>query len=206
MSVLVCATVPSVTDDSQVPLNVTGAQPWTAQQLSLLNIEQSLEDTVYFAQNFRLPANSSVVGKLPSPDALTAAKTPWIFLGFQDSAARAAQLRVRNPETIFAAWAASAPVQGQVDLPGYYTAIRRAMPTNCSADWAAATKYVDDALTGTNRTLADSVKYELYKASKIVGGATYSQESGGPTMDEVDQWDDASIASVLTMPFVFYRV
>ena len=49
-------------------------------------------------------------------------------------------MRQRNPETIFAAWASSAPVHAQVDMASYYKAAERSLTRNCSADWVAVTR------------------------------------------------------------------
>lgn len=82
-----------------------------------LTIEQALEDVVYFARNFNLPSRSSVDFR---PSAV-----PWIFLGGSYSGSRAAWLRQRNPEIIFASLSSSAPMQLQVDFWQYSVVIER---------------------------------------------------------------------------------
>jgi hypothetical protein len=134
-----------------------------------LTNEQALEDTAYFAQNFRPPSLQQ------NWKALSPSQTPWVFIGGsypgmssvrkgrryyplsmardlklmvvtvlllaclhswkalfpareslakltskQCAGARAAMVRERNPETWFASWASSAPVEAQVDMSVYF--------------------------------------------------------------------------------------
>lgn len=52
-------------------------------------------------------------------------------------------------------------------MASYYEAAERALPRNCSADWVAAKKYVDDTLNGSNATLIEQVKLDLLKTRNI---------------------------------------
>jgi hypothetical protein len=73
---------------------------WTynATQLSFLTVEQALEDVVTFANNFTLPTSASAAGRINGSDSLRPNKTPWIFIGGSYPGARAAIMRVRNPD------------------------------------------------------------------------------------------------------------
>lgn len=73
-----------------------------------LDVEQALEDVVYLAKSFKWEGKD-----------LSASKVPWVFIGGSYPGARAAWIRKRNPETIFASWASSAVVEVTVELPEY---------------------------------------------------------------------------------------
>lgn len=142
-------------------------------QWQYLTVDQALEDFAVFAKGFTIPSGSRV--KLKSADALRPQKTPWIVIGASYPGVRAALLRLRNPEVVFASWASSAPVQAQINMASYFEAVERALPRNCSADWVAVTKYVDGVLMGSNTTEKIAVKRALYTAGMSgPGGNTTS--------------------------------
>jgi hypothetical protein len=153
---------------------------------------------VVFANSFTLPAGSPAANRLLAQDALQASKTPWIFIGGSYPGARAAMLRVRNPETIFASWATSAPVQAQVNMASYFEAVQRGLPKNCSADYAVAVKFADDALNGDNTTLANEVRLLLAKAAAPSGSGTVTQ----PDADGYSAYD---LAEILESPFLYFQ-
>ena len=90
----------------------------TASQWQYLTTEQALEDVVFFADRFSLPA-SHPKANLTTPTSLRPSTTPWIWIGGSYPGVRGALLRVRNPSTIYAVWASSAPVHAQVDMAAY---------------------------------------------------------------------------------------
>ncbi|OSD04708.1 hypothetical protein PYCCODRAFT_1465679 [Trametes coccinea BRFM310] len=144
----------------------------TAEQWQFLTTEQALEDVVYFANKFSLSrafnAQGGAINSTESSNPLHPSRTPWIWLGGSYPGVRGALLRVRNPETIFAVWASSAPVHAQVDMAAYYKAAERSLTRNCSADWVAVTRFVDDTLqNGTAEGVAD-LKYRLLSARSEV--------------------------------------
>jgi hypothetical protein len=153
---------------------------------------------VVFANSFTLPAGSPAANRLLSKDALQASKTPWIFIGGSYPGVRAAMLRVRNPETIFASWASSAPVQAQVNMASYMEAVQRGLPKNCSADYAVAVKFAEDALNGDNTTLANEVKLLLAKAATPLG-------SGNVTQADADGYSAFDLAEILQRPFFLFQ-
>lgn len=55
--------------------------------LSLLTIQQSIEDLVYFAENVKLP--------MPGGDAVSPSHAPWILIGGSYSAALTAWTKVK---------------------------------------------------------------------------------------------------------------
>ena len=158
---------------------------FTLEQWKYLTADQALEDFAVFAKGFTLPSASQI--KLKSADALRPQNTPWIVLGASYPGVRAALLRVRTPEVVFASWASSAPIQAQINMASYYEAAERALPRNCSADWVAVTKYVDDILTGTNTTEQIRVKRALYTAR-------LSRPGGNTTL--VQQLSDSAVAAL----------
>ena len=135
---------------------------FTYNEWQYLTVDQALEDFVVFAKGFTLPSDSRI--KLESADALRPHKTPWVYLGTSYAGVRAALLRIRNPDVVFASWASSAPVQAQTSFTSYFEAVERALPRNCSADWVAVTKYVDDVLMGNNTAEQITVKRALHTA------------------------------------------
>ncbi|KAI0664343.1 serine carboxypeptidase S28-domain-containing protein [Cubamyces menziesii] len=172
----------------------------TAEQWQFLTTDQALEDVVYFANRFSLshvrgPENSIVDSNATdSSNSLHPSNTPWIWLGGSYPGVRGALLRVRNPETIFAVWASSAPVHAQVDMVAYYKAAERSLTRNCSADWVAVTRFVDDTLqNGTVEEAAD-LKYKLLRA-----------RSDTITKGQAANASDVSAAGVLMDPLSFYQ-
>lgn len=119
------------------------------EHLEYLTTEQALADLPYFAKNFSR-------GNCDSGD-LRPHSTPWIMIGGSYAGARAAFTRNEYPETIYAAYALSAPVHAQVNISAYYDQVYRGMIangySNCVKDLQAAMEYVDDQLAN-NETAA----------------------------------------------------
>lgn len=174
----------------------------TKEQWQFHTVEQALEDVIYFAQRFSFPhPDSHTASYRPHPSG-----TPWIVIGGSYPGIRAAYLRIRNPETIYAAWASSAPVEAQIDMSGYWQTPERALPRNCSNDWVAVTKYVDDTLTNGS-------PQEVYKLKARIITAEFSGPGGDTTqlerlgyLNAVDQFDAPSLAYYLMDPLGDYQV
>ena len=168
-----------------------------------LTVDQALEDFAVFAKGFTLPSASRI--KLQSADALKPQNTPWIVVGASYPGVRAALLRVRNPEVVFASWSSSAPIQAQINMASYYEAAERALPRNCSSDWVAVTKYVDSILMGSDTTEQIRVKRALYVARMSGPGGDTTQ------VEQLSDADILAIASddivgVLTDPLINFQV
>ncbi|EKG13057.1 Peptidase S28 [Macrophomina phaseolina MS6] len=107
-----------------------------------LTSEQALADVPVFAANFSR-------ANFPDID-LTPSSTPWIFIGGSYPGMRAAFMREYYPETIFASFASSAPVQAQNDMSVYFEPVYRGMNAygfgNCSKDIHAAINYMDELM------------------------------------------------------------
>jgi len=131
--------------------------------------------------------------------------TPWVWLGGSYPGVRGALLRVRNPETIFAVWASSAPVHAQVDRAAYYKAAERSLTRNCSADWVAVTKYVDETLSNGTAHEAGAMKFRLLKA-RADGPGGNDTGSTGLTVQGAANVSDVEAAGVLMDPLDFYQV
>ncbi|KAF9554434.1 peptidase S28 [Agrocybe pediades] len=178
----------------------------TASQWQYLNTEQALEDVVFFANSFALPGtrttsnNSNPLHKFP----VHPSKTPWVMLGGSYPGVRAALMRIRNPATIFASWASSAPVHAQVDMASYYKAAERSLTRNCSADWVAVTKYMDQTLSGTNDTAIVDMKFDLLKA-RLSGPGGNTTGAAGLTRNRANRTSNINAASILMDPLNFYQ-
>ncbi|ORY08662.1 serine carboxypeptidase S28-domain-containing protein [Clohesyomyces aquaticus] len=116
-----------------------------------LTTEQSLADVDRFAKQFK---------RKNIKNDLTPSKTPWIFVGGSYPAMRAAFMRDKYPDTIFASYASSAPVEAQVDMSVYFEPVWRGMNTygygNCTKDIKAAVQYMDKIME--NPTAASKLK------------------------------------------------
>ncbi|EPQ56217.1 peptidase S28 [Gloeophyllum trabeum ATCC 11539] len=179
-------------DSQPFPVN----ENTTAAQWQFLTTEQALEDVVYFANRFAHPS--------APPALLHPSRTPWIWLGGSYPGVRGALLRVRNPEVIYATWASSAPVHAQVDMASYYEAAERSLTRNCSADWAAVTRYVDETLGGGDESEVVEMKYRLLYAERSgPGGNTTGAQ--GLTMEQAANMSDVDAASILMDPLSFYQ-
>ncbi len=91
-------------------------------------------------------------------------------------------------------WASSAPVQSQIDMAAYYKAAERSLTRNCSADWVAVTRYVDDTLANGTTDAAADLKFKLLSARNDV------------TREKAANASDVSAAGVLMDPLNFYQV
>lgn len=100
-----------------------------------------MEDVVYLAEHFK-PVGLEDSWKKLQPD-----RTPWIFIGGSYPGSRAAYIRSRNPDTIYASWSSSGPVQATVDMAVYNEQLFKDTTANCSADIRAASQYLDNVLT-----------------------------------------------------------
>jgi len=143
----------------------------TKEQWQFHTVEQALEDVIYFAQRFSFahPGHHTTSYR-PHPSS-----TPWIVIGGSYPGIRAAYLRIRNPETIYASWSSSAPVEAQLDMSSYWQAVERALPRNCSNDWIAVTKYVDEVF-------AHGSDQEVYNLKARIITAEYSGPGGDTSM------------------------
>ena len=174
----------------------------TKAQWRFHTVEQALEDVIYFAQRF----------SFPHPDYYTASyrphpsTTPWIVIGGSYPGIRAAYLRIRNPETIYAAWASSAPVEAQIDMSSYWQAAERALPRNCSNDWVAVTKYMDDVLIYGSQQQVHNLKTRIVAAEFTGPGKNTKKLDQLGYLKIIDQFTPAHLGNYLMDPLGHYQV
>lgn len=118
-----------------------------------LTNKQALADIPYFAQNFTLAGHDEVD--------LTPTNTPWVMVGGSYAGMRSAFLRDQYPDTIFASWASSAPVEARVNMSMYFDQVYAGMVANghlnCTKDIKAALEFIDGELS-KNGTSAAAIK------------------------------------------------
>ncbi|EZF33415.1 hypothetical protein H109_00673 [Trichophyton interdigitale MR816] len=130
------------------PFPVTVETP--PEHFQYLNNDQALADLPFFAKDFKRKA-------FPNDD-LRPNATPWVMVGGSYPGMRAAFTRDRYPETIYASWASSAPVQAQIDMAVYYEQVYRGLVAygwgNCTKDIRAAYRYIDRQLSRNDTAAA----------------------------------------------------
>ena len=90
-------------------------------------------------------------------------------------------------------------------MASYYEAMERALPRNCSSDWVAVTKYVDDILMGSDTTEQIRIKRALYVAR--MSGPDGNTTLVKPLSDsEVLNIPSDDIAAVLLDPRIGFQV
>ncbi|KIJ30722.1 hypothetical protein M422DRAFT_267663 [Sphaerobolus stellatus SS14] len=180
---------------ASLPFPVNGNT--TADQWKYLTTEQALEDVVYFSNNLNVKGLDSALLK---PNV-----APWVWVGGSYPGVRGALLRQRNPSIIHAAWVSSAPVEAQVDMASYYKAAERSLARNCSNDWVAVTKFVDDTLMNSkNTTQVNELKFRLLKA-RLSGPGGNETGADGLTVAQAANESNVNIASILMDPLDFYQ-
>jgi hypothetical protein len=110
-------------------------------------------------------------------------------------------MRVRNPETFYATWASSAPTEAAIDMWTYYAQAERSMTRNCSADYTAITRYVDDVLANGTRPEKNQLKIDLYTAVQSSPGGV--QPNINKT--EATSQSNSDVAYQLLLPLSFYQ-
>ncbi|KAF2124349.1 hypothetical protein P153DRAFT_130305 [Dothidotthia symphoricarpi CBS 119687] len=140
-----------------------------AEAFKYLTTEQSLADVDTFARQFKRKNINAT---------LTPESTPFIFIGGSYPAMRAAFMREKYPDTIYASYASSAPVQASVDMSFYFDPVVRGLEHygfgNCSADIKAAIKYMDKVMDGSRSGAADLKTRFLGKGADANSHATFA--------------------------------
>ncbi|KAB8276669.1 serine carboxypeptidase S28-domain-containing protein [Aspergillus minisclerotigenes] len=115
-----------------------------------LTNSQALADLPYFAEKFTLNGTD-----------LSPKSSPWIMLGGSYPGMRAAFTRNEYPDTIFASFAMSAPVEARVNMTIYFEQVYRGMVANglggCAKDLKAINDYIDSQLDKKGQA-ADAIK------------------------------------------------
>ena len=76
-------------------------------------------------------------------------------------------IRERNPETWFASWASSAPVEAQLDMSVYFNPMQQSMPNNCTADVHAAVTYADGILLNGTQREVNQLREAIYMTALV---------------------------------------
>jgi Serine carboxypeptidase S28 len=137
-----------------LPYSINLTTPW--EHLKPLTYKQALADLPYFARTFH---------RRPLSDYdLTPKSTPWVMIGCSYSGVRAALSRQMYPETFYAAYASSAPVEARVTFSSYFDQVYHGMVDygygNCSHDLHDIMEYIDLQLSSGDDT-ASAIK-ELF--------------------------------------------
>jgi hypothetical protein len=174
----------------------------TKEQWQFHTVDQALEDVVYFAQHFTFAhPDDHTTSYRPHPST-----TPWVFIGGSYPGARAAFIRIRNPETIYASWSSSGPVEAQIDMSSYWQAAERAIPRNCSNDWVAVTKYVDELFTNGTDQQINNLKTRIITAEFTGPGGNTTQLDESGYLQDLDQFDVPTVVTYLTDPLGDFQV
>lgn len=174
----------------------------TKEQWQFLTVEQALEDVIYFSQRFTFPhPDDHTTGYRPHPST-----TPWIFIGGSYPGVRAAYIRLRNPETIYASWASSGPIEAQIDMSSYWQAAERALPRNCSNDWIAVTKYVDDMFLNGSDQEINELKTRIVTAEYTGPGGDTSKLDKTNYLQNLDQFAISTLTYYLMDPLGDWQV
>ncbi|KAJ5537733.1 Serine peptidase family S28 [Penicillium frequentans] len=140
-----------------LPYNVNVDTP--PEHFAYLNNEQALADIPFFAQNFTRENYNETD--------LTPSGSPWVMIGGSYSGMRSAFSRSKYPDTIFASFASSAPVEARIDMSMYFDQVYDAMVANgylnCTRDIKAAMEYVDAELD-KNAESAAAIKQLFFGA------------------------------------------
>ncbi|KAF2649649.1 hypothetical protein K491DRAFT_610346 [Lophiostoma macrostomum CBS 122681] len=126
----------------------------TAEDLKYLNTQQSLADLDAFARQFSSPQTNLSL----TPDAV-----PWVMTGGSYPAMRAVFMRNWYPDTIYAAFASSAPVEASVDMSFYWDPVPKGMRAygygNCTNDIHTAIVHMDKLMEDPAKAAALKVKF-----------------------------------------------
>ncbi|KAJ5999392.1 hypothetical protein N7451_007202 [Penicillium sp. IBT 35674x] len=140
-----------------LPYNVNVDTP--PEHFAYLNNEQALADIPFFAKNFTRENYNETD--------LTPSGSPWVMVGGSYSGMRSAFSRNKYPDTIFASFASSAPVEARIDMSVYFDQVYDAMVANgylnCTRDIKAAMEYVDAELD-KNAESAAAIKQLFFGA------------------------------------------
>ncbi|TFK66312.1 hypothetical protein BDN72DRAFT_961863 [Pluteus cervinus] len=154
----------------------------TVASLKLLNIQQSVDDLVYFAENVNLP--------MPGGDQVTPAQAPWILTGGSYAGALTSWTMVNKPGVFWAGYSSSGVVQAIFDFWQYFEPVREGMPKNCSADVEVVIAHVDDVLSGSDTKAIDDIK-----ANFGLSDVTHLDDVAGALRNNLWDWQSLQPSS-----------
>ncbi|TFK63556.1 hypothetical protein BDN72DRAFT_311679 [Pluteus cervinus] len=154
----------------------------TVASLQLLNIQQSVDDLVYFAENVNLP--------MPGGDQVTPKQAPWILIGGSYSGALTSWTMVNKPGVFWAGYSSSGVVQAILDFWQYFEPVREGMPKNCSADVEVVIAHVDDVLSGNDTKAINDIK-----ANFGMSDVTHLDDVAGALRNNLWDWQSLQPSS-----------
>ncbi|KIL68178.1 hypothetical protein M378DRAFT_158717 [Amanita muscaria Koide BX008] len=147
----------------------------TVESLKFLNLQQSVDDLAYFANNVHLP--------MPNGDKLSPAHAPWVLVGGSYSGALTSWTMYNKPGVFWAGYASSAVVEAILDFWEYFEPVRQNMPQNCSADVEAVIQYIDQTFTSSNTTRINEIK-DLFGMSSV----SHLDDAAGALRNNLWDW------------------
>ncbi|KAG1891883.1 peptidase S28 [Suillus fuscotomentosus] len=149
----------------------------TSQSLALLNIQQAIDDLVYFATTADLP--------MPGGDAVKPGQAPWILIGGSYSGALTSWTMVNKPGIFWAGYSSSGVVEAITDYYDYFTPIRNHMPQNCSSDVEAVIFYLDYMYA-----VGDTAGIQTLKEAFGLGDVVRVEDFATALQDNLFDWQD----------------
>lgn len=160
-------------------------QNMTTQTLQHLDLDNAIQDLIYFSKNVNLPFDHNNSSR---PD-----KAPWVLSGCSYPGALAAWTNVLAPGTFWAYHCSSAPVEAISTYWQYFSPVEQAMPRNCSADYKKIISHVDEILfNGTAEK-----KHDL-KSSLGMGNVTDDEDFALQLTSGLGQWQGTQFSSGYT--------
>ncbi|KAF9361008.1 hypothetical protein BGX26_006560 [Mortierella sp. AD094] len=137
--------------------------------LTYLNVDQSIEDIIYFVDQFAA-LQPTFFGNDSSDNTKASTVTRWILARCSYGGNLAAWTRQRYPSKIFAAFASSAPVHSVLDFYEYSTSQSSIIGKRCSRRMARARDFLDSALLMTDSFMQQMTQLDVAAKSKAKTG------------------------------------
>lgn len=154
--------------------------------LSVLTLEQSTADLVYFAKNVHLPFPTDVEdGSKVGPD-----RNPWILVGGSYSGALVSWTMNSHPGVFHAGYSSSGVVQAISYYWAYFEPIRQYMPKNCSADVERVINYMDLTFT-----FGSKKEKKALRAKFGMPNVTHYDDVAGTLRNQLWAWQSLTPAS-----------
>ncbi|KAK6513111.1 hypothetical protein TWF506_009277 [Arthrobotrys conoides] len=123
-----------------------------AEKFKYLTTDLALKDVKFFADNFNYTSE-----RVPAGIDLTGRGAPWVVLGGSYAGSMASLLRKFYPDTFFAAYSSSAPIEAQTAMPAYWDVVARVIRSEepaCFENMRSAIKYIDQELAKGGQSAA----------------------------------------------------
>jgi hypothetical protein len=174
----------------------------TKEQWQFHTVEQALEDVVYFAEHS--PSLTPTITRLhidhthltPLGSSSVVLILAFALPSFESETQRPSMLRGLLPR----------PVEAQIDMSSYWQAAERAIPRNCSNDWVAVTKYVDELFTNGTDQQINNLKTRIITAEFTGPGGNTTQLDESGYLQDLDQFDVPTVVTYLTDPLGDFQV